>query len=195
MLDQKKYENKSDEEIVKMTIENSDYYFYLTKRYEGKLLRYIQRISGVSEEVGHDILQEVFLKVYQNLLSFDFKLKFSSWIYRIARNTAISYWRKNKKDWNNFYLEDNEKLKNSLEAQGNMEKELLRKINAENVKKIMGELKPVHREVLTLKFLEDKNYEEISDIIKKPIGTVATLIFRAKKDFRAVLDKVKIDLE
>jgi RNA polymerase sigma-70 factor, ECF subfamily len=195
MLDQKKYEDKSDEEIVKMTIENSDFYFFLMKRYEDKLLRYIQRISGVSEEVGQDILQEVFLKVYQNLLSFDFKLKFSSWIYRIARNTAISYWRKNKKDWKNFYLEDNEMLKNSLEAQGDMEKDLLRKMNAENIKKIMCQIKPVHREVLTLKFLEDKNYEEISDIIKKPIGTVATLIFRAKKDFRNVLDKVKIELE
>lgn len=195
MLDHKKYENKSDEEIVKMTIENPDFYFFLMKRYEDKLLRYIQRISGVSEEVGQDILQEVFLKVYQNLLSFDFKLKFSSWVYRIARNTAISYWRKNKKDWKNFYLEDNEKLRNSLEAQGDMEKDLLRKINAENIKKIMCELKPSHREVLALKFLEDKNYEEISDIIKKPIGTVATLIFRAKKDFRAVLDKIKIDLE
>ncbi len=195
MLDYKKYENKSDEEIVKMAIENSDFYYFLMKRYEDKLLRYIQRISGVPEEVGQDILQDVFLKVYQNLLSFDFKLKFSSWIYRIARNTAISYWRKNKKDWKNYYLEDNEKLRNSLESQDDMEKDILRKTNAENVNKVMCQLKPVYREVLTLKFLEDKNYEEISDIIKKPIGTVATLIFRAKKEFRDVLKGDKINLK
>jgi RNA polymerase sigma-70 factor, ECF subfamily len=195
MLDYKKYENKSDEEIAKEAIRNPDFYFFLMRRYEDKLLRYIQRISGVSAEVAQDILQEVFLKVYQNLLGFDFKLKFSSWIYRIARNTAISYWRKNKRDWKNFYLEDNEKLKNSLEAQDDMEREMLRKINIENVNKIMLQLKPIYREVLTLKFLEDKNYEEISDIIQKPTGTVATLIFRAKKDFRDILNKSEVELE
>ncbi|KKU55494.1 MAG: RNA polymerase sigma-70 factor, ECF subfamily, partial [Candidatus Moranbacteria bacterium GW2011_GWE2_47_10] len=46
-----------------------------------------------------------------------------------------------------------------------------------------------YREVLVLKFIEDKNYREISDILEKPMGTVATLISRAKKQFREKLEE------
>jgi len=57
--------NKTDEQIVILTLKNQDYYLCLMKRYEAKLLNYILKISNISIEDGEDILQEVFIKAYQ----------------------------------------------------------------------------------------------------------------------------------
>src|SRR3989339_1384271 len=85
---------KTDEELVSLSLQNQDNYLFLIRRYQDKLLRYIQRISNVSLEDAEDILQEVFIKVYYKLNDFDPDLKFSSWIYRITHNQVISHYRK-----------------------------------------------------------------------------------------------------
>src|SRR5665648_188700 len=81
--------NMTDNELVKLSLDNPDHFFCLTKRYESKLLRYIMRISKFSHEDAEDVLQDVFIKTYYNLNEFDSELKFSSWIYRIAHNQTI----------------------------------------------------------------------------------------------------------
>ena len=58
-------------------------------------------------------------------------------------------------------------------------RDLQREISA-----VLTKLKPIHREVLVLRFFEEKSYEEISDILKKPNGSVATLIYSAKKELK-----------
>ena len=78
-----------DEQLVQLSLNNQDYFYYLMKRYEIKLLRYIKRLTTVSPEEAKDIIQEIFIKVYRNLNGFNPKLKFSSWIYRIAHNEII----------------------------------------------------------------------------------------------------------
>ncbi|PIZ73055.1 hypothetical protein COY06_05820, partial [Candidatus Peregrinibacteria bacterium CG_4_10_14_0_2_um_filter_41_8] len=65
------------------------------QRYEGRLLAYINRLINVSNGEAEDILQEVFIKTYQNLNGFDLNLKFSTWVYRITYNQVISFFRKN----------------------------------------------------------------------------------------------------
>jgi len=89
-------ENSSlvDCELVRLSLENADFFAQIVQKYEKPLLRYLLRISNVSLEEAEDLLQEIFIKVYQNLWDFDESLKFSSWIYRIAHNETISAWRK-----------------------------------------------------------------------------------------------------
>jgi len=94
MLEIDNQNNLLDEDLVKLTLEKQDNFLYLIKRYEAKLSRYIRRIAGLNKEDTEDILQEVFIKVYQNLNSFDKDLKFSSWIYRITHNEVIDSYRK-----------------------------------------------------------------------------------------------------
>jgi RNA polymerase sigma-70 factor (ECF subfamily) len=65
-------------------------------KYEEKLLRYILRITNIDIEEAENLLQEVFIKVYKNINDYNKSLQFSSWIYRIAHNTSIDYYRKNK---------------------------------------------------------------------------------------------------
>ncbi len=170
--------NASDEDLVVHTLKNKDFFAYLIERYEAKLASYIKRISGFNKEDVQDILQNVFIKVYTNLNSFDKSLKFSSWIYRITHNEVISLYRKNKNK-NNIDIEDSV-LQSIVSDTEDIEKILDTKEQIKNVKEALKDLDIKYKEVLVLRFVEDKSYDEISDILKKPPGTVATLINRAK---------------
>lgn len=185
--------NKTDEELVALTLEDQNYFAYLIQRYEQKLLNYIRRISNFGEET-EDVLQEVFIKVYQNLNGFDPKLKFSSWIYRITHNQVISTYRKNKARPHGSLLELEEGGLENIADEFNLLEKLEQENLRENILKILERMDNRYKEVLVLKFLEEKDYKEISDILKKPMGTVASMISRAKKQFQEELEKSQIKL-
>jgi RNA polymerase sigma-70 factor, ECF subfamily len=194
MNENKNYLEKTDEELVSLVLADKDYFLYLMRRYERKLLVYILRISSFNRDEAEDILQEVFIKIYENLNDFDPNLKFSSWAYRITHNQVISNYRKTKVRPQAVSLDLNDKilanLSSDLDIEKKVEGDYLRKV----IKKILANLDIKYREVLILKFLEEKSYQEISDILKKPMGTVATLINRAKKEFREELERQKIKI-
>lgn len=83
----------SDNELVGLSLREPRYFAVLVDRFEAPLARYIGRLGRFSTEDVEDILQNIFLKLYENLNGFDTDLKFSSWAYRIAHNEAISYYR------------------------------------------------------------------------------------------------------
>ncbi len=176
----------SDNELVRLTLENQDYFRCIVERYDDKLLRYILRISSISKEDAEDILQDIFISIYKNLNGFDDDLKFSSWVYRITYNKVVSSWRKSRNTPIVFKNENNLELFNAIISSEDVFQRLTEDDTKKAVYKILGKLKKEHRVVLVLKFLEDKSYLEISDILKKPMGTIATLINRAKKQFREI---------
>ena len=187
------HKDKTDEELVKLTLKDQDFFLYLIKRYETKLLKYILKISNLDVDSSEDILQDVFIRVYRNLNDFDQKLKFSSWIYRITHNQVISNFRKIKARPQNI-LSGSEIQKQELEnliSDLDIEKEIDQDFLRKNIFKILNNIDYKYKEILILKFLEEKNYKEISDILKKPMGTIATLINRAKKSFHQEIKKYK----
>jgi RNA polymerase sigma-70 factor (ECF subfamily) len=188
----KNTDNKTDEELVELALENQGNFVFLIKRYEEKLKRYIRRITNVNEFDVEDILQEIFIKVYKNLNSFDKKLKFSSWIYRIAHNHIISEARKRKARAEIFPGEDNDNILKNIESEIKIENEIDHDFLKKNINNILNNLDVKYREVLILKYLEEKDYKEISDILKKPMGTIATLLNRAKTKFLKEIKSSKI---
>ena len=194
MIIDENHEGKTDEELVSLTIDNQDYLAILIKRYEDKLLRYIHRISNVSAEEAEDVLQEVFIKVYTNLNDFDQDLKFSSWVYRIAHNHVISNFRRNKTRGMEEQIPIDEKIANILISDIDTIKDIDHTFLKENINKVLMKMDIKYREVLVLKYLEEKEYKEMSDILKKPMGTIATLINRAKKQFKIELQKENIKI-
>ena len=175
---------KTDQELVTLTLENQDNFLYIVNRYEKKLFYFILRISSVSNEEAQDLLQEIFIKIYQNLNDYDHSLKFSSWIYRIARNHVISHYRKNKNRQVLTSSEVNDEILDNLVSDFDVIKEIDNEISRKNIIEALNNINSKYREVIILKYFEEKSYEEISDIIKKPIGTVGTLINRAKKQLK-----------
>lgn len=173
---------KSDNELVALTLRDKGYFKCLLDRYEAKLKRYILRISNVNLEEAEDILQDVFLKVYKNLNGFNQDLKFSSWIYRITHNEVIS--RHRKAQARPRLTDISEEIINNIRSEFDLEQEIHNNHLAGQISLALDDLKPEYREILILKFFEEKSYEEISDILKKSTGTVATLIRSAKKEFK-----------
>lgn len=176
-----------DVELVQKALANPDDFALIIERYEKKLLRYLIYFAGVDRGQAEDILQETMIKVYRNLNGFNQDLNFSSWIYRIAHNEALNYIRKNKRQASvslDGDDDENMSLLNVLATDENIPDAAHKKEISGKVREVLNLLKEEYRELLVLRFLEGYDYLEISEILKKPMGTVGVMISRAKEDFR-----------
>ena len=170
---------QTDIEIIELAKQNADFFGILMARYESPLLRYIHRISSFDRDDAEDILQESFIKAYRNLNDFDHDSKFSSWMYRIVHNQTIDTARKRK--LRTVISIDEHDLTHILRATTDIENETAQKNELAIIDVAVRSLPETYREALILRFLEEKSYEEIMDILHLPKGTVATLISRGKK--------------
>ena len=185
-----------DNDLVKAVREgDSEKYAEIIERYQGKLFVYIFRLVGNREE-AEDLLQDVFIKTYRNLNSFDAERKFSSWIYRIAHNEAVNYIkRKSLKrfiPWESI-TSIKDKLESSSSSEEGADEKWLRKETSQEVEKAILKLPLKYRQVLTLRYYSDKSYEEISEVLGRPVNTVGTLINRAKKKLAEELKELNED--
>ena len=182
----------TDEQLVQKSLKEVDFFALLVQRYEGPLRNYILRISSFSYMEVEEILQDVFLKVWENLREFDQSIKFSSWVYRITRNETISNYRKAKSRGIDKRSDLEEEVFQNLPSQLDISQEIDHKLDAELIREVLNSLSEDYKEVLVLRFFEDMSYEEMSDILKKPSGTIATLLNRAKKSFLEALERSRI---
>jgi len=189
MIDSKICQDLSDNELVALSHEDSRYFYCLMKRYEEKLANYVHRLTYLPDDDVADVVQNSFIQAYSHLNDCDCDLKFSSWLYRIVHNQAINFLKKSKRSLKINIDDSDDEFVEWLVSDENIEKETIRKYFNENVRAILEKLKPDYQEVLLLKFFEEKDYQEISDILQKPMGTVATLLSRAKIQFKEIYEK------
>ena len=168
----------SDEQIIEVIrVENKGLYSEIIKRYQNRLSHYLRKFVYNPDEL-EDVLQVVFIKTYKNLFSFNTNKKFSSWIYKIAHNEAINHIKKNSTN-HQISLDKVEYqiIDKSVNLDDDFDKILLKK----QIENSLNLLKLKYQEPLILFYLEQKSYEEISDILRIPKNTVGTLISRGKK--------------
>jgi RNA polymerase sigma-70 factor (ECF subfamily) len=179
-----------DEEVVALALSEKAYFGHIVTRYENKLASYIRRLGIRNEEDRQDVLQNIFIKVYKNLYGFDTSLSFSSWIYRIAHNEAISFYRMNSVRPEGHLVDKADEILSFISsAEESQEKMFDSHINAQEVSAALEALDSKYRDALILRFFEHKEYDEISDILKIPIGTVGTLIHRGKQELKKHLEE------
>jgi len=177
------FEKLSDEQLIeKVRSADQELYTLVVKRYQDKLLRYATGIIK-DQDKASDVVQESFIKAFINLKGFNINKSFSSWIYRIVHNEAINLIRKHQKE---VKLPENIDFK----SKENIEEEFDKKEIVKNVQKCLKEIPLIYVEPITLFYIEEKSYEEISDILRLPMGTVATRINRAKKILRNLCQKI-----
>lgn len=165
--------------------DDREYLGCLIDRYEEKLRRYLRRFMPSLREEEDDVLQEIFLKVFTHARAFDSALSFSSWVYRIAHNEAVSWLRRqNKRAQTYTYDEEEIALFRESILQAMQKEEYM--VTNDEVQRVLYALPAHYRSVLVLFFLEGKTYEEISDILTIPVGTVGTYMHRAKKAFSTI---------
>lgn len=180
----------TDEQVVAASLERREAFGVLVNRYQERLTRYLRRLGVSRSEDVEDVLQDVFLKAYRNLNDFDQELRFSSWIYRIAHNTAMSFFRAKRVRPEGMLVDDGEELLSQVKSDLNIETEAERAFDAELLRAALDTLDAKYRDVLVLRYFEQREYAEISDILRIPEGTVATLIHRAKKKLASALEKI-----
>jgi len=189
MFDPKLCQSLDDHQLVRLSLDDSNYYYCLMSRYEKQLAAYVHHLTFLSQSDIDDIIQNSFVKAYQNLNDFDFDFKFSSWIYRIVHNQSVNFLKKSKKTQTLNIDDDYSEITNWLVSDTDIEKQTQDSQFQDHIRSILAKLKPEYQQVLVLKFLQDKDYKEISHILQKPMGTVATLINRAKKQFKTIYDQ------
>ena len=170
MIDLKKLTDEQVADYVRTKDQES--YLEIVLRYQSKLIRYANSLTH-DETKAADIVQNSFIKAFVNLNSFNTKMKFSSWIYRIVHNEAMNEVIKHKNEMPILEGVD-------FASEEDIVANLTKKEAQERVKKCLSEIPLLYSEPLSLFFLEEKSYDEISDILRLPIGTVGTRIRRAK---------------
>ncbi|PIZ47482.1 hypothetical protein COY32_01625 [candidate division WWE3 bacterium CG_4_10_14_0_2_um_filter_41_14] len=172
------YASDTDEHLAELTQKGDNApYAELLNRYEPKLMRYALRLVK-NDQVAQDVVQNTFIKAYKNLKGFDTKRQFSSWIYRITHNEAMDHLRRKKKEISGV---DKAIFDNITDQTPGIEEKMLTEEVQQMVRDLIDKLPDHYQEPLILFYLEEKSYEEISDILKMPTNTVGTKINRGKK--------------
>lgn len=174
----------SDEALVLEVItHDKEAYAQIVRRYQKPLLRYAEYLVH-DPHFAADVVQASFIKAFEHLMSFDRKLSFSSWLYRIAHNEAMNCMRKHK-----HTVSMTDEFVQIPDQQLSVSDAYIRTELQNTVRHCLMHLSLMYREPISLYFLEEKTYQEISDILRLPINTVATRIGRAKRLLKDLCQK------
>lgn len=167
----------TDEDIAREVQQgNAERFSELVRRYEDKMVRYGRRFL-LGEEV-RDAVQEVFLKAFINIQSFDVTRRFSPWLYRIAHNEFVNAGKRRIRL--PFFTFDLDALFPHLAARETAEGEVERRELRHLLETSLDKLDPKYREPLTLYYLDDMEYAEIAEIMRIPVSTVGVRLSRGK---------------
>lgn len=156
----------------------------LVGRYQEKMIRYGRKFLRGYADI-EDAVQEVFIKAYQNINSFDASKKFSSWIYRIAHNEFINMIKKKGREPLPFFDPDTlwpHPLSHDLTDDG-----IKRSETKAAVESGLDKLAPKYREILVLYYLQELSYQEIADVLRIPIATVGVRLKRGREALKKLL--------
>jgi RNA polymerase sigma-70 factor (ECF subfamily) len=165
-----------DRHLVELSLAGDDIAFeYLFNRYGDAMRRlFLQRSTSVEDT--EDLLQETFIKVYVNLHRYSPEYTFGQWVYTIARNTHIDFERRRQED-----ISIDEKFSAPAAVAPSPEENLINLQQRTQIEHYINCLPEHYRRLFTMRFLEDYSYDEISEKLHLPMGTVKTQIHRARE--------------
>ncbi|NOU38219.1 MAG: sigma-70 family RNA polymerase sigma factor [Ferruginibacter sp.] len=167
----------SDKIIITNILNGKIQDFAIVVKNTEKLVAQIVRKMTTNEDDHKDLVQDIYLKAYQNLSSFQFKSKLSTWIANIAYNTTVNYLQKKK-----IPVTDIENsIENKFIVTENPEFETIKKETMKMLAKELDKLPPLYKTLITLYHLEELSNKEIAEITNLPEGTIKSYLSRARK--------------
>ena len=187
-----KLTNLTDNELVRLALEqNQAAYILLYTRYNAGVRSHVARYVVQKEDV-EDICLESFQKAFSQLESYNPDYKFSTWIYRIARNTAFDHLSRHDREKNNIPTtsinEDFAELKELPAVMHNPEEDIINQQEYDKWLNNIEKLKDDYKIVAKMNLIDNFGYKEISDALDMPINTVKTKIRRAKAMLLKMMD-------
>ncbi len=182
-----------DRELVELTLQGDKKAFeMILNRHQQALLNYIGRMVG-DRELALDFTQEVFIKSYSSLSTYQPQFKFRTWLFKIASNYVIDFWRKRKLDTLSMDRSRNkENNRVPFEVSSDEPSICAQYELAELREKVEGALNkiPSHfRELFVWRHINQFSYEEIAEIKGLPVGTVKNRVFQSKELIRQLLEE------
>ena len=185
----------SDQEVVARSREGDETaYRELIRRYERPVFSLIFRMVR-DREIAEDLSQETFIKVLNAIGTYRPEFKFSSWVFKIANNTAIDHLRRRELDTLSLEGSPHAATPEAMEATAlqlgtgvasPLDDVASRELGGE-IEAAINRLRPEYRSCILLRHVEGRAYEEIADILGLPLGTVKTYIHRARNELRVML--------
>ena len=174
----------TDVELIKLALEqNQAAYIVLYTRYDAGVRNHISRYVSQKEDIK-DICLESFQKAFSQISSYNPEYKFSTWLYRIARNTAFDYLNKQDREKNNMPTtsihEDFAELKELPATTHNPEEDIINQQEYDKWLTNIEKLKDDYKLVARMNLIDNFGYKEIADELGMPLNTVKTKIRRAK---------------
>jgi RNA polymerase sigma-70 factor (ECF subfamily) len=169
-------------------------YRELVRRYERPVFSLIYRMVR-DREIAEDLSQETFIKVLNAIASYRPEFKFSSWVFKIANNTAIDHLRRKELDTLSLEGSPHAATPEAMEAtalqlgterSSPLDNVAARELGGE-IEAAINRLRPEYRSCILLRHVEGRAYEEIAEILGLPLGTVKTYIHRARNELRIML--------
>lgn len=180
--------NSQDLEQEKLLVEaakkDPDQFLTLYDKYYDQIYRYIYRRTGSDKDIAHDITSQTFLDALENLKSYQFQgYPFSSWLYKIAHNNVIKWYRKTNK---HSYVPLEEAYNLSDKSQ-NQKEETDGILAQEQINQMMVNLDQDEQEILRLKFFEGLSNIEIADVMNLSVSNIGVKVFRTLKKAKGLL--------
>lgn len=183
-----------DDKLVERAIGGDEKaYGELVDKYERAIYFHILKMVKDKKQV-EDLVQETFVKAFDNLNTYSTNYAFSTWLYRIATNHTIDYLRKKKLKTLSIdepvKTRDGEIQMQLPDENASTDREIIRKQRQKMVQQAIEDLPKKYRKVIQMRHMEEKSYQEIADVLDKPLGTVKAHIFRAREMlYKALKDK------
>ena len=187
-----KLTNLSDTDLVRLAADqNQAAYIVLYTRYNAGVKSHISRYVSQKEDI-EDICLESFQKAFSQIGSYNPEYKFSTWLYRIARNTAFDHLSKHDREKSNMPTtsinEDIAELKELPASMHNPEEDIINQQEYDKWLTNIEKLKEDYRIVAKMNLIDNFGYKEIADALEMPINTVKTKIRRAKAQLLKMMD-------
>ena len=136
---------------------------------------------------NEDIEQEVYIRTWKNLDKYKEEGRFKSWISTITANICRDYLKSSYFKYSQNNITEEDRLYEIKDEKEPIESELIRKQRQKTVMNAVDKLKPKLREVIVMYEMQDMSYEEISEKLKCPVGTVRSRLFNARKELSVTL--------
>lgn len=186
-----------DYKLVKLAIESGDQKAYaeLMERYRNSIYFMLLKMVNNKDDAD-DLTIEAFGKAFKRLHQYTPNYAFSTWLFKIATNNCIDFIRKKKNNTfsidKSFENEEGGEMTMDIKSEAlDPEEKIMRKEKIKMMREVVDKLKPRYKVLIELRYFDELSYEEISDKLTLPIGTVKAQLFRARELLLNILKSSK----